>query len=377
VFVPGGFHAQAAPTIAARAMKRGAVIVDIDRRGRRRGARARRPTESTYVEEGVVHYRVANMPAAMPARALALPAAGPATCASWPASRSGARCAERGAARRRAVLAGAREPRRHRSRGRLPYTCAHRSRNPMTISSGASTPSCRNAPSVASRRLPPVCAGDRRGPGRHQPARREAVSRGAPCAPLGRGAKPPIPRMAPIAPAGGGGSTRRPARTPSASRRAPVDATSAPRSRYTVIADWYRCGCASRPARSTALPRAGGGAADADLSRQRHEPRAARPRPRRRRAMPSWPPTNEPGRREEFFRRPAALPDPKAVSTHAVRAAGSGRAGLAGDRQGAELATRSSSRSPTRPRIAASGPGWAPPSACIAARRRTSSRCRS
>lgn len=73
VFVP----AQPTPTLLPRAlvrrMKRGAVIVDvsIDAGGVAETSRPTSHTHPTYVEEGVVHYAVPNMPAAVPAEAAA------------------------------------------------------------------------------------------------------------------------------------------------------------------------------------------------------------------------------------------------------------------------------------------------------------------
>src|SRR5690606_38746872 len=68
VLVPGG----AAPRLLSRAlvarMKPGSVIVDvaIDQGGFAETSRPTTHAEPTYVEEGVVHYCVANMPGGVP-----------------------------------------------------------------------------------------------------------------------------------------------------------------------------------------------------------------------------------------------------------------------------------------------------------------------
>lgn len=68
VFVPAQPTPKLLPRTLVRRMKPGAVIVDIsiDAGGVAETSRATTHDDPTYVEEGVVHYCVANMPAAVP-----------------------------------------------------------------------------------------------------------------------------------------------------------------------------------------------------------------------------------------------------------------------------------------------------------------------
>jgi alanine dehydrogenase len=78
VFVPGAATPKLLPRDLVRRMKRGAVIVDIsiDAGGVAETSRPTTHADPVYVEEGVVHYCIGNMPAADPrASAAALAAA--------------------------------------------------------------------------------------------------------------------------------------------------------------------------------------------------------------------------------------------------------------------------------------------------------------
>ena len=73
VFVPGAPTPKLLPRELVRRMKRGAVIADIsiDAGGVAETSRPTSHAEPTYVEEGVVHYCVPNIPSANPAQAAA------------------------------------------------------------------------------------------------------------------------------------------------------------------------------------------------------------------------------------------------------------------------------------------------------------------
>jgi alanine dehydrogenase len=77
VFVPGAATPKLLPRERVRRMPRGAVIVDvsIDAGGVAETSRPTTHADPTYVEEGVVHYCVGNMPAAEPERSAAALAA--------------------------------------------------------------------------------------------------------------------------------------------------------------------------------------------------------------------------------------------------------------------------------------------------------------
>lgn len=68
VLIPGGAAPKLLPRTLVRAMKPGSAIVDvsIDQGGCAETSRLTTHAEPTYVEEGVVHYCVANMPGAVP-----------------------------------------------------------------------------------------------------------------------------------------------------------------------------------------------------------------------------------------------------------------------------------------------------------------------
>jgi len=73
VFVPGAPTPKLLPRALVRRMKRGAVILDvsIDAGGVAETSRPTTHAEPTFVEEGVIHYCVANIPAADPAASAA------------------------------------------------------------------------------------------------------------------------------------------------------------------------------------------------------------------------------------------------------------------------------------------------------------------
>jgi len=73
VFVPGAPTPKLLPRALVRRMRRGAMIVDIsiEEGGVAETSRATSHAEPVYVEEGVLHYAVGNMPAARPKEAAA------------------------------------------------------------------------------------------------------------------------------------------------------------------------------------------------------------------------------------------------------------------------------------------------------------------
>lgn len=77
VFIPAAPTPKLLPRSLVRRMRRGAVIADIsiDAGGVAETSRSTSHAEPTYVEEGVVHYCVPNIPAASPAQAAAALAA--------------------------------------------------------------------------------------------------------------------------------------------------------------------------------------------------------------------------------------------------------------------------------------------------------------
>ncbi len=106
VFVPGEPTPKLLPRSLVARMKPGSMIVDIsiDAGGVAETSRPTTHAMPTFVEEGVIHYCVANMPAAEPARAAAAISAAVLPFARELASKGIARAVRENAALRRGVL---------------------------------------------------------------------------------------------------------------------------------------------------------------------------------------------------------------------------------------------------------------------------------
>jgi alanine dehydrogenase len=106
VFVPGAPTPKLLPRALVARMKRGAVIVDIciDAGGVAETSRATTHATPTFIEEGVIHYCVENMPAAQPAAAASAISAAVLPYARELASKGLARAVRESAALRSGVL---------------------------------------------------------------------------------------------------------------------------------------------------------------------------------------------------------------------------------------------------------------------------------
>jgi alanine dehydrogenase len=107
VFVPGAPTPKLLPRSLVARMQRGAMIVDIsiDAGGVAETSRPTTHAEPTFVDEGVIHYCVANMPAARPAQAAAAISTAVLPYARELASKGIARALRESAALRCGVLA--------------------------------------------------------------------------------------------------------------------------------------------------------------------------------------------------------------------------------------------------------------------------------